>query len=257
MFISPLNISPLAKKGASALTVLEQFAIDYGFLNMYSSEKLLVSGTTTTLYDYLGEHDLVNPSSVNQPTFNASSANFNNLPSLTFDGTTDHVTKAVSNWRGSDSTGVFVSVFKVISGAQILSLASANNALNLTYTQDQITTTNYRFNVLNESSPDRRAGKGSTNISSGSFVGSYSCSGADYAIFINGVKETYTAVVGANDGAKWLDSNSTRDDLSIGAVLRSAPFYSNIEFVMSGYKPFVSEAEIIALQAELKTYYGI
>ncbi len=246
-------INPISAGGT-----LSSIFTDYGFLNMWSSENIDVSGTTTTLFDYAIEHDLVNPSAAAQPVLNASGGVGSEAkPSLTFDGVENIVSKNISDYRGSDSSGVFVSVYKVVSGTFIWDIGAFDaDATTNYFNQSNAISNNYR--ILHNTG-GLRVFNGTSDVLTGSpnLVTSSASSGSAYYIVINGVSETLTFTSGSNDGAIWADSATGRDNLCIGGRLSSIPGYSNIEWCMGGYLPFVSEANIIALQNELKTYYGI
>jgi len=244
-----------SKRGG--LTGLNKIFASYNFTNMWSSENLTVSGTTTTLHDYASEHDLSNPSAVNQPSFNSSGGvGSESKPSLTF-VTNDILSKSITDYRGSDSSGVFISVLKVNSGTNIFDIGIWDSTQLANYV-NQTSTISSKYRFLHNSGVIRVA-SGTSDVLTGSpnLVTSSACSGSAYYIVINGVSETLAFTSGTNDGAVWLDSTTGRDSLAIGGRLSNSPAYGNLEWCMGGYMPFVSEANIIAVQEELKTYYGI
>jgi hypothetical protein len=235
------------------LTGLNKIFSDYGFLNMWTSENIDVSGTVTTLIDYAGEHDLVNPAAANQPTFNSSSANFGGRPSLTYNGTTDYVYKAVSDWRGSDSSGVIISVFRLISGGDISFLASANEGGTSPYFYQLINTNTLR--VIHTGTA--RSYRGATVINdTNPHVVSYASTGSVYKTVIDGNNDAVTMIQNADDGS-WLDGILLRDNITIGAMMRTTiGQYGNLEWVMSGYLPYVDDSTLITLNGDLNSHYG-
>ena len=244
-----------SKGGVTAIS-LQGIFDTYNFTNMWTSENLLVSGTTTTLYDYAEEHDLVNPAAANQATFNASDADFNSLPSLTYDGTTDYSYKAVSGWRGSDTSGVFISVLKLNSGTNLSFLTTANEATTNPYGYQLVNTNSLRF--IHHNGVASISGRGATVINdSSAHVMAYGSNGSAYKVIIDSVNDSVTMVTGSDSG-EWLDAVGSRDNIVIGSlVIITLAAYSGIDWVFSGYLPYVSDANIIALQDQLKTYYGI
>ena len=230
---------------------------NYGFLNMWSSENLTISGTDTTAIDYAGEHDLVNPAAGNQPIYSASDANFNSKPSLTFDGTDDYLSKSFVGYRNGDNTGVMVNVYRRLSGTYetafcISEVSSDNNYVGLS----SLATNNFEWIIRRTTFNNNYLGTTiNTNNTDARAVAIFS-DGVNNGTIINGVDETI-AVTGT-DGL-WVNDILDSDTLEIGALLINPSFsvYSNIGWCFSGYLPYVSKANIIALQNELKTYYGI
>lgn len=234
-------------KPSSGLEGLNKIFSDYGFLNMWSSENINIDGTNTTLIDYAGEHDLVNPSAVAQPTYTASDINFNNLPSLSFDGINNYVRKLTPNWRASDNSGVMIAVVKA-NATTYGFLCTADNASNSFWmTMYQNTSSQIGF--------IRNGAAQSISLTSDNTakVSAIAGTGSVYKIFLNGVDDTDTSGT-----YYWLDNFPTqRDDIAIGAATRSSTIYSDFTWVLSGYLPYVDDSTIINLQNELKTYYGI
>jgi len=235
--------------------VLQNIFDDYGFLNMWSSENLLIDGTTTTLLDYSGEHDLVNPDSISQPSFNTSDSGFNNRPSITFDGVNDNVEKLTPNWRSSDASGVFIGVFKVISGTDPVFLS----------TSDVATEDNFLYNFIDVNITKFIIAAGGNNTLKGSIVindsnphiVTFASDDVSYRIVIDGVNDTVNATSGSDNGAWFAALPDVRDNIMVGGLGKLSPLYSNIDWVMSGYLPYTTTQDIIDVQNELKTYYGI
>lgn len=226
---------------------LQKIFEDYGFLNMWSSENLDISGSNTTLLDYASEHDLVNPAAINQPTFNAENSEFNDKPSLSFNGSNNYVRKLTSNWRASDSTGVMVMVYKSFATTYGL-LASSDNAGNgawITAYQNTMSRTGYILNGAVRSL--------STTTDSDAKVSSIAGNGTVYKIFLNGVDDT-----DSSSTYQWLNTFPTqRDDIAIGAATRASIIYGEFDWVFGGYMPYTDDQTIVDLQEDLKEYYNI
>jgi len=246
MLLSPLRyINPLnCNRGGSALTI-SSIVSKYGFLNAWSAENITINGTTTTLHDYLGEHDLSNPTVASQPNFIAADADFNNRPIITFDGIDAQLTKAVANWRSADSSGCFISVVNTIGNYYF---STNDNSSNSAW-----------FGMYKSGSNKHGFVKNGTVMvdSVNSFTGAnvYGAigTGVEFKEFINGVEETNSPFV-----YSWLDSLPTqRDDITLGAVTRLSNIFTNCEVAFIGYMPYTNDATIIACQNELKTIFGI
>jgi hypothetical protein len=238
---------------------LQSLFEEYNFTNMWSSENLDISGTNTTMLDYSGEHDLVNPVAANQATFNASSANFNSKPSLTYNGTTDYNKKLVTDWRGSDSTGVIIGVYRTVSGATQYFYSTSSESVATDYLASTTSSSNYRTRYFDSVVASKRSMVGNVNVLSGAVahVITEVCTGSNYHIYTDSTDNTLTPSTGTDDGATWMNDIS-RDNISIGGFDRSSGVaYSNIEWCFTGYLPYSDIPTVEALITELKTYYGI
>ena len=241
--------------GSVVLTGIDKIVDDHGFLNAWSSENLTVDGTTTTVHDYKGEHDLTNPAAGNQPTFNASSANFNSKPSLTFDGTDDYLIKAVTNYRGSDTSGVIIKVARHTSGGFFVGFStaddgSANNYFYTNYSSGRIRLTLRYSGTVNSV-------RGATVINGGTaFAVGYASTGSAYKLYVDGSTETNTLMSGADDGT-WMNSSVDRDNLSIGSLQYNSPLYAGSEWVFSGYMPYTNDTAVNNALSDLMTHYNI
>ena len=257
MFIG-VGATPYKAKtvGAAApLTGIAKIVDDNGFLNAWSSENTTEFFNITTFHDYLNEYDLINPSAANQPTFNASSANFNSKPSYSFDGTDDYVLNAVANYRGSDSSGVIIKVARHTSGGFFVGFCTADNSDNTNYLYTNYTSGRIRLSL--SYSGTINSVRGGTVINDGTaFAVGYASTGSSYRLNVNGSFESKTLVSGADDGV-WLNQAPNRDSLTIGSLQNNSPLYAGSEWVFSGYMPYTNDAAITTAINELKTHYGI
>lgn len=230
---------------------IQDIVDEFGFLNAWSSENIFIDGTNTTAIDYLGEHDLSNPTSTEQPTFNSIGAvGVLSKPSLDFNGTTDYLKKSVVNWRGSDTTGVMVSVFKVKSTSSLEYLCTSDEG-SVSDSVFPIISSN-KLRIIVDGADITAATNDLMNTTDN--VSAFGSNGSEFKMFTNGVLDT--VVSGTNDG-RWLDGAINRDNISIGAVVRSSILYGEMEWVFSGYLPYTDDNAIIELQNKLKVYYGI
>jgi|TARA_Y100000310_G_scaffold167497_1_gene167274 hypothetical protein len=235
---------------------LSSIITTYGFLNAWSSENLTINGTTTTAHDYLNEHDLSNPAAANQPSYSASDSDFNNKPSLLFDGVNDYLNKNTADWRIADSTGVFISVCRLVGGTTFNMLTSGDLGSANDFEYTLVNTNALRQYMKDGSSADSWRGTTVVNDNAAHVMASAN-SGSAYKIMVDSNNDAITMLSGTDDGDFWMDNMSNRDNITIAALVRNTLQYSNIEWCFSGYLPYVSDANIISLQDDLKTYYGI
>ena len=233
--------------------------LEFNPYNIWDSEHITIDGTTTTLHDFntFGDKiDMSNPSASNQPTYNAASANFNGLPSFTFDGVSQYVKGDIVDYRNTDTSGVIVSVFRHLSGVYIFELTLSQSNTTTRYFVSYTNTNSYRPSLIPSIS---RSFRGDTNIVTGSpsSVVAYADTGASYSMNINGNLETLTMIHGVNDGGAWLDTSSF-DAIAIGGLVRtSGILYGNVEWCMSGYFPYTDESTTLEIVNFLKNKYGV
>jgi len=239
------------------LTGLAKIVSNYGFLNFWDTESLTISGTTTTYIDRLGVHNLPNPAAANQATYSASDSDFNNKPSLDYDGTTDYNYKAFNNYRGGDSDGAFYFVFKT--GATLsathpiisFSDESTNNEKLLIFTDSA-----QKLGCLLNNGANIYSQATTTTLATNTvYVGKIESNGSTYKISINNVDQTINMVFGVNNG-NWFNSLTTLTNISIGARINTSSIYSNAKIVCVGYSPLQSGVNDAALITSLGAYYG-
>ena len=241
--------------------------LDFGPINVWDSEHVTKVGNVTTCEDFndVGvRYNLVNPTATNQPTLNPSSSNFNSLPSITFDGINDYVSNgSVTNYRLSDSTGVFISVLRRtdlssarIDGVKLSDATFTSRFFNLSADKDDT----YRFQI--QLRGGFKSMRGSTNIdNTNPMITTVAGAGSVYKIWVNNLPQTVTPVgSGSNDGGVWLDDQSTHklNSISIGGLVRSTgPLYYSSEWVFSGYFPYTDDAKVEEILSFLQTKYEI
>jgi len=239
--------------------------LDFGPINVWDSEHVTKVGNVTTCEDFndVGvRYNLVNPTATNQPTLNTSSSNFNSLPSITFDGINDYVSNgSVTNYRLSDSTGVFISVLRRtdlssarIDGVKLTDATRSNRFFNIS--TDNVDT--YRFQILLRGGSNSM--RGSSNIdNTNPMITTAAGAGSVYKMWVNNLPQTVTPVgAGSNDGGVWLDDQSTHklNSISIGgSVVSTGPLYYSSEWVFSGYFPYTDDAKVEEILAFLQTKY--
>ena len=255
-FISASAISPFNKirggaSGGPAPTVL-----DFSPYNVWDSENVVISGTTTTFTDFNNvgtAYNLVNPSATNQPAYNASDSDFNNLPSFTFDGVGEYVSNGVSGYRESDSSGMYIGVFRYESGTNFNFFTSAQNNNGIFIRQARFPGTTQYIHRYGGSTNTLETTQ--DNILDGDVtIQAVAGDGTDWITYNEGGNIPNTIVAG---GYKWFDEIPNRTNIGIGASLNSAIRYANISWCMSGYFPYVDDATTLDLISFLNTKYGI
>lgn len=239
----------------------ESNILDYSPYNVWDSDHLDIVGTTTTALDYneVGTtYDMVNPTAGAQPTYTASSANFNGNPSLTFDGSDNYLQNQVSDFRTGDTGGIIISVFRVLTGSRILEFMSSDDATGIIYMNDSSLTGNAYFWISRGTSGIRRFSS-TTNIITGNPPTSIAVqnSGSEYKLFVNGSEDTINMINSSNDGAVWFDDVVGSDNITIGGRQTSAPAFSNIEWCFTGIFPYVNDATTLEILTILNNKYGI
>ena len=264
-FISASAISPYNSiRGGAAGEALDPI-LAFSPFNVWDSEHVVVDGTTTTFTDFNNvgtTYDLTNPAATNQPTYNSSDSNFNNLPSISFDGVDNYASGTAASYRNSDTSGVLVSVYKRTGAYSRINPFIVSDTVTSNYIGFQIVqNSTYRF-ILITSGAQVRSWRGSTNINNTttSYAVANVCTGSSYKQWINETPQTITMVSGANDGNIWLnDEVGGFDTLSFGALVRlgTPSNFAPLDWVFSGYFPYTSDSQIDDIMAYLVTKYGL
>jgi hypothetical protein len=260
-FISASAISPYNSiRGGAAGEALDPI-LAFSPFNVWDSEHAVIDGNNTTFTDFNNvgaAYDLANPTATSQPLYIASDSNFNNLPSFDFSGVDDYVVGTAANYRNSDTSGAFISVYKLDNGTRfspiVVSSSSTNNYVGFSV----VSSNTYR--VIAVSGPSR-SWRGSTNVNN--TISSYAVAnvgtGSSYKQWINEDPQTITMVgAGANDGFIWTDAEAF-NTISVGALVRQgeASNFSGIKWAFSGYFPYTSDSQIDDIMAYLVTKYGL
>ncbi len=231
-------------------------------IHVWDSENLTILGTTTTANDYniIGvKHDLLNPAASNQPTYNSSDSNFNNLPTLSFNGVGHYLTKTFADFLISETSGEIHSVVRGTMNQRMLTLTSADSIGNnyaVGHSQSSFDFGHFVDSAgggFNNGIRDTLATKPNEQ---GTILISLVSDGLAYRIFLNGVEHTVSMGSGANDG-KWFSSVPDRDDITIGASLTAIPFYAVQDWAYTGYFNLLTNQDRNILFNELKLKYGI
>tara|TARA_R110002167_G_scaffold54889_1_gene156360 strand:- start:2324 stop:3355 length:1032 start_codon:yes stop_codon:yes gene_type:complete len=225
----------------------------YNFTNMWSSENLTISGTTTTFNDYSGEHDLTNPAAANQATYSAIDVDFNNKPSLTYDNTDDYNYKSTNDFRIGDNEGAIYITFRT--GAVL----AANHTLFCVADE----ATNIEKILIYISIDDKISMAVGTSVLSittsalainTNYVLRIQSNGSAYSVTLNNVAQT---IVGTNNGL-WFNDFTLLSNISVGSRVNAGgalPFNGKLGLV--GYTPLLSAGDDTVLVNELMSRYGI
>jgi len=225
----------------------------YGGINGWSSVNKTIVGTTTTLLDYGGTHDLANPAASNQPTLNSADAAMNGYDTLTYDGTNDYNYKAVTNWRSADTQGVFSFTF-IYDGTGASIFGTAKETDNNRKIQIFIGVANKIRIILSLSAGIKRVfDLNTTTLVSGSiYTVVLRCKfGVSYAAWINGVAQTLIFTTGSNDGGVWTINITGRNNITVGAVQQLSPNYYSGKFGQLFYYPYTDDTTAQAIGTDL------
>lgn len=248
--ISVPLINILSPKRSGITQTLANLVTQLGFLNAWGRESAVISGTTTTVNDMIGALHMSNTSATSQPTDGGTF--------LTFDGVDDAIRAAVSNYRNSDASGEVVTHYKLKSGSTIGSFQIQQvSSLIESYGFQSILSNTFRDFINPATGADRRSWRGSTNINNTTtfYTVTSGSTGTGYYIIISGNNETITMVANADDGS-WLNKLVQSDLISVGGLFRTgaANVYGNIDWKLSGYRPYTSIADSITANQAIHNY---
>jgi len=255
-FISASAITPYNSiRGGAAGGALDPI-LAYSPFNVWDSEHVTIDGDVTTLLDYNNvgaAYDLANPAASNQPTYNASSSDFNSLPSFTFDGIADYVINSVNDFRGADTSGFIVSVFKLIGGYRMDILTSASESVNFRFVEQSFFGSSAQYSFRSGGAPTTVNSMERAITVGDATIQGLSGDGTNFVPYDEAGEMTFTL----SDSYRWFDGVTGRENIAIGGWLRPASGYSNIEWCFSGYFPYVDDATTLEIIAILKTKYAI
>ena len=234
--------------------------LEFSPYNIWDSEHITIDGTTTTLHDFntFGDKiDMSNPSASNQPTYNASSANFGSKPSLSFDGVSQYL-KADAVGYGSDiDTGVIISVTKDSASVANLSMYISDSNQSVKYFNSRVNRDNNLRLIV--ASDIIFAFKGNTDISDfNASVKSIGMSNSTWKMWINQIAQVITFTNGTPPSLSYLSSYPNFNTISLGGLVRSTGVdFSDGEWVFTGVFPYVSDAQVVEIVNFLKNKYGV
>lgn len=231
--------------------ILQGIIDQYGATSAWSAENILVSGTTTTVYDYLGNYNLSNPTAGEQPTLGSA---IGGRATLRFNNA--HQIYTATPLGGS--TGEIHVVQKSISnGDVIIGFSTGDEASGTRYgvsagfaSQDfgRI----YYHTALNQiqTSPLLTPNDGNPHITT------FGTTGSSYVVAYDAIKRTVSMASGSNDG-KWLNLIGQKDSMSIGARNINTVSYAKQDWACTIITPPLSDVNRVLLHTQLASYYGI
>ncbi len=226
--------------------------LSFGVENAWDSENTIPSGTTTTATDYAGVHSLSNPSATNQPTKNAAA--LNGYDTYTF-VTDDYLKKVTSNYQSTNTQGMLTMVVKKNGNGFICGLTVGNSTITNNYLYTFVAANKFSLQMGSTLPENNKVTNDTTVNDNDWYVIQIVSTGSAYKWFQDGVLVA-TSVVGMDNG-KLFNGPLVTDSIGIGATLRSAPIYGNIEWAYSSYGTYVDDATTIKLGLILKKKYNI
>lgn len=211
--------------------------------------------------DYKGVHNLNNPAATNQPVFNASNSNLNNLPTLYYN-LDDYASKSFSNYLIGYSTGCIAGTFRTGSNVADFSplfasseIASTNKKVVVAYFSGKLriiirntTSAGDRYEVDCDTTPI---------LANTSYSYIVYQTGSGLKAIINGVSQTFSSVAGTSS-TYWFLNVTGRVNVSIGGLIQSSPVYaSQLTSHSVIILPYVSDAICLEFCNKLKTLIGL
>lgn len=255
--ITPIQISPFARRNVSGISLAKIFNT-YGGINQWAAENSTIVGTTTTWLDYAGVHDVANPSATNQPSTTNPDSDFNDKASSTF-LTDDYLIKNTPNYGAGQTTGSLWAVLKTGSSfATISAIFSANNTANLLEKFLIFIDTGGKLNLTVHNGTTVNTLTVNTALSINSkYIIYIESNGTTTNVYINGVLQTLT---GTNVGNWFNYSNTgnTLDNVVVGGAIRSStPLYYNGKIALIGNYALPSSVERTSMLNALNNYYNV
>lgn len=172
--------------------------------------------------------DFIQATSANRPLYDASV--INGKPGIRFNGLTSLLVKASAFLTGTEGTVIMVYRLDAVPNSYQVGLSSSDEALDTKFIQFY-----GRGNTVDNHIGMNQNDAGTTDFLDGStvvnvdtnYVAVFQSNGSTITARLNGVAQTLTADIGANNG-DWFSDTSARDNTVIGAVKRTteANFFS-------------------------------
>lgn len=226
--------------------------------NYWDGDNLTIVTTTTTANDLASVHDVANPAAGNQPTFDASDADFNNLGSLAFDGSTDYLYKSFANYGSTFNDGCIYIVFRT--GADFAAnypiISFSAEASNIEKVQlYTFTNSKLRF-LINYGGTNNIIENDLVLTINTTYVARFCATGTLYTTSINNANTAQTTISGANDG-KYFNDLTTLTNIVLGARINTSSLFSNQKIAAWGSFPSLTVPEDASLMSGLMTKYGV
>ena len=189
-------------------------------------------------------YDLTQSTATQQPIISANSVDF--------DGVNDVLFRNIANPFSGHTLGTFYFSFYFNGNRQEL-FASADASSDIRLIAFQANTVfGNKLSVISirGSSPNRVNSTDSLVI--GYNYGYIASNGSNYILSLNGVLQTNIVIVGNDDGT-WFGNIASRDNISIGGVLRSSSFYSPTKLNKAYYNNTILSAGDIT---KLNTFFA-
>lgn len=250
--ITPIKISPFARRLSGGLT-LQQIIDSANLTDAWTAENLTVVGTTTTMINYVGATNLVNPAASNQPML--VSNEINGKPILRFI-TDDILSGTINNWRSADTSGQITIVVKQNQNAISTFFGSSDTSSTKIWSVRKTATTNKLEHLHNSGNTVSAIISGTQDLGTSLFkVLTIASNGSTDKMFVNGASETISS---GTLGGKWLaDFPTQRDNITIGGLIFSSTVYANVDVYGAFYGNYTSDADIINFHNQLITYLGL
>jgi hypothetical protein len=237
----------------------ENILTNYNAIAAWSSENVLVDGTTTTVYDWMGNHDLTNPSAITQPTLNTASAYFPGKPDIYFDGiggSTEYVSKNIAIYNPG-----FCEIHSLMYGPSprvLIAFSSADVASNVRYFDGPAGISSndygrvYYTTTLNRVNDTLFTVRNDNRVHSTTF----GSNGSRYIIAMDGLTTQVTGSSGDNNGT-WIGSVNLRDNIAIGASLRFTPQYATQYWATTIITPVLTNKQRSDLHYAIKYHFNV
>jgi hypothetical protein len=167
-----------------------------------------------------------------------------------FDGTDNHLYRLEASWHSTDGTGTISAWIRTdaIGSAQTI-FASADEATDTRYLKLSINASGY-LEVSQRDNDTADVVRGSTVLTANTWYHvACVCGLGGYLLYVNGMLETNT-ISGGTNGGDWLDDTSARDNVTIGALVKTSvtePFDGEIKDVRYYSVRILTAAELLTL----------
>jgi hypothetical protein len=188
------------------------------------------SNNVSAWVDITGNRNVVQGTGSNQPNWNENQ--INGHPTIDFNGTGDLLKEMIADYLIGSNTGTIFSVCISNNNSDENIISSGNEGGTTDYViinKSPAAQNTIKIAVNNAGAVDQV--RGDINLSDNSpHILTYNSNGSSYGLRIDGGEQTVNESIGGDDSGIWFGDISNRDNLGLGALIRSSTSFQVSRF---------------------------
>ena len=235
---SGFNSSPLAQRRTSGGST-PVYHLSSALHEWYYKNSTVV-GTTVTSVDTgsVGGMNMANPDVSSEPIVN--------IDNIQFDGVSQYQIKNIANFRGADTTGCvhikFIPTDNTFNQVNYFFTSADINSVSLvgfSYVNLKI-----RINIRTPSLVLILDTVNAMTINTINTVSIFS-NGTTIKLYLNGVLQSLSLVLGTTNDGRWFNFSPDRDNLAIGALITTSNVFGKLKNIYESYTPYINDSTVL------------